>query len=318
MTIRIIGAGMAGLLASQMLRRTRPWVDEAQQELPDNHGALLRFRTDAVARETGQPFRRVRVLKAVKSGGRLRPISTLADANEYSYKVTGAVAPRSILDLETCDRYIAPPDFINIMARDAMLRVGSPLTPANLSTLKGQREVAVISTIPMPVLMKIVGWDGSRAAFSFRPVWSVVVTIGTPAVDIFQTIYYPGLDVPYYRASFTGNQLIIEYTKDPGAFKPEARDPWLLDVLADFGLDAVVTNLTVSVKKQEYGKLLPMNERERHEFILAMTDEYNIYSVGRFATWRQILLDDVVNDVRVVESMITQRSAYLRRLGGFK
>lgn len=314
MTVRIYGAGMAGLLASEMLRKIRPTVYEAQAALPDNHGALLRFRTDAVARETGQRFARVRVLKGVKSDGRVWTTSSLRDANQYSYKVTGEVAARSILDLAPCERFIAPDSFLSGMARDAILRMQAPLTLADLTPLKGQKDIAVISTIPMPVLMDIVGWDSETVddfAHCYRAIWSVSVPLDLPVINVYQTIYYPEPNVAWYRASITGRKLIVEFMSEPEDFS------CLWSVLQDFGLDAVIG--TAEVKKQTYGKLLPMKkETERREFILAMTDEYNLYSVGRFATWRQILLDDVVNDVRVVESMITQRSAYLRRLGGFK
>lgn len=312
MTVRIYGAGMAGLLASEMFRRERPMVFEAKAELPDNHGALLRFRSDAVARETGQPFHRVRVLKAVHSGGRLRSSATLRDANAYAYKVSGSISPRSILDLTPCDRYVAPENFCNMMARDARLKLNAPLTLADLEAYRGQREHAVISTIPMPALMKIVGWDGSAFAFHYRPIWSASLDITEPRTDVYQTIYYPEADVPYYRASITGARLIVEYTTDPGTQFS------LAEVMEDFGLPMQTDTSRVSVKRQEYGKLLPMPERAREEFILAMTDEFNLYSVGRFATWRQILLDDVVNDVRVVEKMINQRNTYKTRLGALR
>lgn len=310
MTIRIYGAGMAGLLASEMLRRARPVVYEAQPSLPDNHGALLRFRTDAVARETRQPFKRVRVLKAVKSGGRLRPISTIRDANQYSRKVTGSIAPRSVLDLSPCDRYIAPDNFVAMMARDAILKMNTPLTAQSLAELRGQKEIVTISTIPMPVLMKLAGWD--NPGFQWRPVWSQTVDLG-PGIDVYQTIYYPEPDAPQYRASITGSKFIIEWMNDPRSTFPD-----IIGALEDFGinmLERADDPKIYAVKRQEYGKLLPLvNDDVRKEFILAMTDEYNIYSVGRFATWRQILLDDVVHDITHVETMISQRSAYYHRL----
>lgn len=314
MSVRIFGAGMAGLLTATMLRRLSPTVYDAQPSLPDNHGALLRFRSAAVERETGQPFRRVRVLKAVKGRGGLRSVSTIRDANLYSLKVTGAVSPRSVLDLEPADRFIAPDTFLSGLARDARLAFGRELTGLDLHELKGQSENVLISTIPMPALMRIAGWP-NVPAFEYRAVWSVVVTITEPSVDVYQTIYYPEPDTPYYRASITGNRLIVEFFADPcadGNF--DAVDGALSSVLRDFGLPPNIKAGFNNPKRQEYGKLLPIPERERREFILAMSDEFNVYSVGRFATWRQILLDDVVNDVRVVESMITQRSAYARRL----
>lgn len=317
MSVRIFGAGMAGLLAANLLRRYRPVVYEAQLSLPDNHGALLRFRSDIVARETGIPFRPVRVLKAVKSRGELRPYATLRDANLYSFKVTGEVAPRSILDLRECERYIAPPDFLGALARDAILHVNRPLTPNDFAGLadSDNPDDVIISTIPMPTLMQIVEWP-NPPQFTSRSIWSVPVTFLKPlAVDVHQTIYYPDADVPYYRASITGNELIIEFVRDPLPDDERPLVPFAVaSVLADFGLPPAAPCVYGLAKLQRFGKLVPIEDRVRQEFMMAMTDTFNLYSVGRFATWRQILLDDVVNDIRQVEKMFTQRSAYHRRL----
>lgn len=310
MTLRIYGAGMAGLVTAAMLRRLRPIVYEAQAVLPDNHGALLRFRSPAVERETGIPFRRVRVAKAVMVNGRLRERSTLRDANLYNFKVSGSVlGDRSIIDTSPVERFIAPLNFLDALARDAILRMNSPLTAEILAAHKEDPEAVGISTIPMPALMAMVGWP-RQPTFEFREVWSVTMTIAEPKVDVYQTIYYPDLTVPFYRASFTGSRLIVEFATDP-----TERD-WPTETRGaaeDFGIIPTTSQFDPP-RYHRYGKLVPLPDRERHEFIMAMTDEYNIYSVGRFATWRQILLDDVVADVRHVEAMITQRSAYHRRL----
>ena len=42
--------------------------------------------------------------------------------------------------------------------------------------------------------------------------------------------------------------------------------------------------------------------------------KYGIYSLGRHATWRKILLDDVVGDIERIQSMM-KTSAYDRMLG---
>lgn len=305
---------MAGLLAANMLRRLSPTIYERQTALPDNHGALLRFRTDAVTDATGIDLQRVRVLKAVKGRGGLRSASTIRDANLYSLKVTGAVEPRSVLDLAACDRYIAPATFLTDLARDCRFVFGRELTGLDLHELKGQTENVLISTIPMPTLMAIAGWP-KAPEFEYRPVWSVVMPLLAPRVDVYQTIYYPEEDCPYYRASITGNRLIVEFFADPcvtGNY--DFIDECLMKVMADFGLPKTLKAEFSDPKRQEYGKLLPLPEKERREFMLAMTDEFNVYSLGRFATWRQLLLDDIVKDVKVVERLITERSAYARRL----
>lgn len=314
MTIQILGAGMAGLLTAEMLRRQQPVVLEAQSALPDNHGALLRFRSEAVQRETGQPFRKVRVLKAIKrSREPLRTTVTLADSNLYAAKVSGTVMERSILNLDPSERYIAPDDFLANLAKGATVQLDRPFTHADLQSLAGQREVATLSTIPMPVLMKIAGWPVEPGQFPYRPIWSVTMRMDYMPVNVYQTIYYPDLEVPYYRASVTGNQLIVEYYSEPlNALADMAFIAW------DFGIPTwdAGHQPVIKVKRQEYGKLMPVDSQLRHEFIMAMTDQFNIYSIGRFATWRQILLDDVVHDIHVVNRLITNRSDYMRHLHG--
>ncbi|NDG64822.1 MAG: hypothetical protein EBY29_15370, partial [Planctomycetes bacterium] len=60
---------------------------------------------------------------------------------------------------------------------------------------------------------------------------------------------------------------------------------------------------------QPYSKILPIDEGERRKFIVWATDQHGIYSLGRFATWRPgLLMDDVVNDVRVIRKIIKNGS----------
>lgn len=309
MALHIVGAGMAGLLAANLLRRQNPVVFEAQSSLPDNHGALLRFRSDIVSRRTGIPFRPVTVHKAVKTASGLRTYATLRDHNEYSLKVTGRILPRSILSLESVQRWIAPPDFIERLAEGVR-----EIYMGHSYTYGGEAE-PTISTIPMPTLMNIKG-GGITLNFQHKEVWSSSIVIPRKEVDVFQTIYYPQpCDEEYYRASITGNRLTIEYAGWPPDLPLKAH---LYDVLSDFGLGEYVGPDDFpdpDVKYHKFGKLLPLDDDfGRRAFIVAMTDRYNIYSVGRFATWRQILLDDVVHDVDMVARFIEERSAYGRRL----
>lgn len=312
MTLHIIGAGMAGLLAANILRRQGPVVYEAQSELPDNHGALLRFRSDAVTRATGIPFRKVMVTKAVSVGrGQVKPYATLRDHNEYSYKVTGQVMARSILNLDPAERYIAPDTFIEDLARPVNILLNRPMLLSDFGT----DHEPIISTIPMPGLMSMVGW-GDKPDFKFREVWSASTDL-PENIDVFQTIYFPDpTGERFYRASLTGNKLVMEYCFDIRAYDDKMMQEDVWTVLGCFGLAEFVNahDLTVTRKHHKYGKLMPIDDSLRRAFILAMTDQHGIYSVGRFATWRQILLDDVVQDVHVVERFINERSAYSRRL----
>lgn len=314
--MKIIGAGMAGLLAANMLRRYSPYVQEAQASLPDNHGALLRFRSDAVARATGQNFKKVRVLKAIKGfDGQLRTTATLRESNKYSFKVTGEVMSRSVMNLEPSDRYIAPDDFIETMARGTNIGFEDPLTTEQIAEQVLETPTPLISTIPMPLLMKIVDWK-DVPEFKYRGIWSVVAEITKPVINSYQTIYYPDAE-PYYRASLTGGKLTVEFNSlgnSESFFEPKKVDWMIEEILNDFGIRPDLCTYTFKAKYQQYGKLLPIDEKARRSFILAMTDQYRIYSVGRFATWRQILMDDVVQDVERVQGWISDRDDYSRAL----
>ena len=79
----------------------------------------------------------------------------------------------------------------------------------------------------------------------------------------------------------------------------------------DFGLRAKRL-VDIKESEQEYGKIMPIDEHLRKRFIFEMTTKHNIYSVGRFATWRQLLLDDVVEDIQHIEQFIKGNSDYSR------
>src|SRR5579859_642604 len=108
----ILGAGLAGCIAAHLFPGARI-LEAGGPETVGAHRAVLRFRSDAIARLTGIPFRKVRVYKSVVAegthycGGSV-PVPIL---NAYSRKVSGRVSERSIFNLALSDRWIAPEDF---------------------------------------------------------------------------------------------------------------------------------------------------------------------------------------------------------------
>jgi 2-polyprenyl-6-methoxyphenol hydroxylase-like FAD-dependent oxidoreductase len=108
MTVSIIGAGMAGLLAGAMFRQEAQ-IYEAAASLPNNHHALLRFRSDDIAQHLNIEFSSVEVMKIVKPWR-----NKVAEAIGYSMKSNGRASLRSIRSAEgkIDKRFVAPPDFI--------------------------------------------------------------------------------------------------------------------------------------------------------------------------------------------------------------
>lgn len=297
----IIGAGMAGLIAANYFRKLNPVVYEKQLQLPDNHGALLRFRSDKVFRTVGMQGRKVTVRKEIAFHEDFVDRPNVYVANAYSQKVVGRVEDRSIWNMAPSERWIAPPDFLEKMALGCEIEFGQEFL------YSGGAE-PVISTIPMPVLMKQLGWS-SIPEFKATPIWSLRADYDN--INVNQTIYFPHSDVPYYRASFVGSTVIIEFVRDPG----DAAAELLSEVIDFFGIDEKIHKpITTVVKKQALGKIAPIDQAIRKEFMHWATSKFNIYSLGRFATWRPILLDDVVDDVVVIERMMQSNYETLRSI----
>jgi hypothetical protein len=54
----------------------------------------------------------------------------------------------------------------------------------------------------------------------------------------------------------------------------------------------------------------PIDDALRKQLLFRLTHEHNVFSLGRFATWRNILLDDVVDDIVQVKRLLKSGSAY--------
>lgn len=310
--ISIIGAGLAGLLAANMLRRHLVTVYEKQEALPNNHHAVLRFRDRGVSNQLHIPFREVNVFKGCDEPDPIRA------AVQYSHKCTGRYEVRSLIDLAPATRYIAPPDLISRMAEGVDIRYGSD----------GLKEMImgdphVISTVPMEVLMDELGYVGDRPAFVSTE--GLVVTATIADCDMFMTRYYADPNIPWYRASVTGNKLIIEFS----IREPQWRDDWLVEdqvkEIARMAVEGVAYDFgfrqnkmfNIEAKRTRYAKIgrLSAQDRELAEaFMLWATTEHRVYSLGRFATWRSgLLLDDLVGDILKIERWMGQSQFNIRK-----
>lgn len=297
--LKIYGAGLAGLLAGCMFQNAE--IFEAAPRNKVNHKALLRFRSSAVGDAVGIDFRKVRVHKGIWMDNRdVQPSIQLS--NLYSKKVIGNLADRSIWNIEPCDRYIAPEDFIEQLMQRCESRIAfdTPVTESEIAF-----DSRAISTLPMSVMLKLTNISNQSAPiFQAEPIkvkrWLI------PGADVFQTIYFPSPDTNLYRASITKDLLIAEYMDE--------EDDYLF--FNAFGLwsdDCVLVDDT----KQQFGKISPIDNEWRKKFMFDLTTKHNIYSLGRFGTWRNILLDDVLKDISVIKklmnSSIYERSKFCNK-----
>jgi hypothetical protein len=292
--IRIIGAGMAGLLATRMLARHDPILIERETSLPHNHSAVLRFASSKVADVLGIPFQKVQLTKAIVPWR-----NPVADAMAYAKKVSGKYrTDRSIVLPErwsTSERWIAPEDLIAQMADGLDIRFA-------IEYQFNPNEEKVISTVPMPVLARKMG----HRDLGWRWLDGVNVVARVEGCSAYASVMVPDPDIPFHRASITRDELIIESTQ-----MPTGQEELIIGTacrLLGIDSDDVHHHRTVF---QPYAKIAPIDEGDRRNFIYyASTITNTAYQLGRFATWRPgLLLDDVVQDVRIIERWMTSLSS---------
>ena len=293
--MKIYGAGLSGLLAACAFQTAE--IHEAQDGPHGmGHKALLRFHSTAVADLTGIEFKKVTVHKGLWYAGKFQT-PNIRLANWYSQKVTGKVLDRSIWDLQTVERYIAPEDFIDQLERRhaTRIRYASPLRAEHL--WPGEIVDPCISTVPMNQVATIVKMEPCQN-FSFQPI--VVRRWRLPQwVDVYQTIYFPSPLLQLYRASITGNLLIAEYIGHLQDDPPKNKN----EILDAFGLEPSFA-VELETVSQRYGKIAPIDNAWRQRFMFELSTKYKLFSLGRFATWRNILLDDVVKDLAVIRRLM--------------
>jgi hypothetical protein len=124
-------------------------------------------------------------------------------------------------------------------------------------------------------------------------------------------------DDSWYRATLQKDLLILEFTKDPSRLGLGNVCQEAMEIITGHGLNDNHVHIHIedpTVNHQPFGKIAPIEESLRRRFILHLTDKWNIYSLGRFATWRSLLLDNLVDDIKHIEKMITNGCNYERRL----
>lgn len=297
----VIGAGMAGLLAASIMRNQCERIIEAQDSLPSNHSAVLRFRSPIVGDTCNIPFKKVKAIKSY-----IPWKNKVADVMAYSDKTNGDYRIRSIVtaDGQVMERYVAPSNFTELLVKSLNCPIEFGHKVSGLDELLSFQQ-PIISTLPMPLLMSILKYPEKKPEFRSIPGVNLLCLVRN--CNMYASLYIPDPLCGPYRVSINGDQLISEVAllgQTSDSFIQEHLNLWYDHSLSALGIPAnrVYQN---DYRKQPLMKILPIDEDIRQRFIIWATDNYGIYSLGRFATWRpNILLDDVVNDVRVIQRIV--------------
>ncbi len=303
----ILGAGMAGLMAAAMLRNNASKIIEAQSSIPKNHSAVLRFKSSIVGDALNIPFKKVKALKTI-----LPWKNPMADVMAYSLKTNGDYTIRSITSAnnEMVERWIAPSDFIEQMIEgmQCSTEFGRKVGTTFFLDHKGKEGEPIISTLPMPVLMDLLGWE-NVPEFKSQEGITINIKLSQPSCSIYGSMYIPDPKIGPYRISLNGDEILAEVVIFPGMVPEENHKFWAAQTIAALGIPEG-TLYSVNFRQQKFMKILPIDEDIRKKFILWATDKFNIYSLGRFATWRPgLLLDDLINDIRVIQKISQPNSS---------
>ena len=302
--VYIIRAGMTGCLAA--IRYPQAIVLESDSEAKVNHHALLRLRSTRIQELTGIKLEKVKAEKFIWVGGdkctkKISPI----DVVEYSRKTNGLVENRSIENMDTEVRYIPPQDFHEQMIHRirGRIRFNCPVTKFRHGYLEnddgGIWSVGdgVISTLPLEENLSITN-NSHNLDFSImsRPIY--VNKFRLRDYNLHMTVYFPRETLSLYRASIVGDIIIIESTLPITTTEKDI-------VFEVFGIRPHnITKIIASDAKQNNGKIQSVDENLRKTLLYRMTSQSNLYSLGRFACWRNIVLDDVMNDLDKIDTMI--------------
>ena len=305
----IFGAGMAGLLAAAVLRDEAEAVIEAQPSLPNNHSAVLRFRSSVVSDVTGIPFAKVKVMKAIDAWR-----NPVADMLAYSQKVSGQLHMRSVVTAsgEINERYIAPPTFISDLHNKCNTKIHFGVAAKTIDQIKyTAQHCSIIWTGPLFSIARMCGLIDDRQESAMKETRSrggvnVIMKLN-PSCDVYATLYVPDPRSRIARISITGSEMVAEC---PGWSIDNINEKEIFaDACFRMGIQSDQV-LSVESKEQRYAKILPINDDFRKSLITRLTREHGIYVLGRYATWRPgLLLDDVVNDIRVIQRLVKSPSS---------
>lgn len=292
----ILGAGLSGCLAGALNKDAQIFEAKSNET---THKAVLRFRSPEISEAIGIPFKKVKVYKDIWFEDIEVALSPRM-MNLYSHKVSGSLELRSIANLETVTRWVSPDNLLDILKEQCKGRITYNIS-LDRDFIKDCQLAgdAIVSTVPLYVMAKLFNLQSGDMTHKFTSIY--INQFHIKDCDLYQTIYYPDVLLDVYRASISGNTLIIESTN---ILEEHMWD--FNEVMKSFGLTDSDNIRTVFNHLQQNGKIIPIDEKIRRKLIYDLTVSYGIYSLGRFATWRHILMDDVYRDIHVIKRLINK------------
>lgn len=315
--IAIIGAGISGAIAYNALRSYKPTIYEGAAKRPclDRHKAIMRIRDSKTALLLGCEVEKVKVNRMALWNGELTDRCTIQMNNEYSIKTAGDIRDKSIQHLGVVERLLIKGDIetpISDTCYEHCLEHVQKHYPDDYFSdvldihfykpnvkqpFIANKFDTIISTIPLAVMCKACGIEIPEGTkFETYP---ITVLTGEIKIDcnIHQTVYVPEDHHNCYRVTIEGKKLMMECVEHPNAEEIDL-------MLSLFGLTTYEVS-DLESHTQNHGKMTKVDEDVRRNLIYTLTDEFNIYSFGRFGIWKPIRTDHLIGDIEKIKRMIS-------------
>lgn len=311
----ILGAGIAGCIAYHALRDKKPLIVEIgpQVERFETHRAIMRLRNDDVADFLGAEAEEVMIHKGIYDyeDGFVGP-SILVN-NLYSIKLYGELGIRSILKPGSQKRFILPDGFPipeNIRFNSKVVAIKPGIITLHTGDIIKYEHC--VSTLPMPVIKEIAKPNfPDKINFEYKPVFVKRFKLKINS-SVHQTVYIPNMKIHQgiYRVTIQNQDVIFESVL--------AIEMWEVEL---------IMNSAFGINKEEYelcdsstikmGKIKSINENARLKFIFWLTDQFNVYSFGRYSVWKPLRTDELLDDMMKVKKIIRAKGSkqyYLKRI----
>lgn len=310
--IVILGSGIAGCIAYHSFKSESASIVEKTPQVGGKmpvHDALMRLRNPAVADLIGAKKKKINITKGIWYKGNFINTPNIKINNIYSIKLYGAVGKRSVLKPGDSTRYLIdggipiPNDkIINQEVhsiKDGKIYLGKNFT----DELKYDY---CISTIPMDIMYSKIAppHNGINLKFESKQISVKRLTLKKPT-GMHQTISYADPKFNIYRITIQDDIIIIE-SKIALEFEIRAEYEYLIP--ESFGIPKSFWVEFSGLSNIKNGKIIPPNNKERLKYIMWLTDQHNIFSFGRFATWRPLRTDHLLEDINIIRRIINSKT----------
>lgn len=307
----ILGGGISGLMMGKLIGQHFKIV-EALPRISFNIPVSYFLHNPIQWLST--PLEKVQVHTNCWNGENFYRQPTIGMMNAYSKKIAGQLVANSFkaFDNPAPHWYIPANGPAGQIIKDLFDEVGgSVICGAQVKSIDPVKKIVhtsnglkisyqnLISTLHLPLLLGLLGVKFD-ADFSSRSIFSALYNIHDPvAHDVCQVVYITDSAIKPYRATLVGPSAILESMSEHNLTDGAK-------LIADiWGLKAS----PILQKKVMPGKFNPLPNAKRHALLGMLTSKYDIYCLGRFATWQHIVTDEVAKDAERILEIIKTKEA---------